>query len=81
MALKEYWQQLLPCKKHARGSSGERVTVYENSSVIRQKSESQNGCFKKTNHAKFSEKRTFLTPWYEQEFSFIIIALTEVKKH
>ena len=31
------------------------------SSVIRQKGESQNGCFKKTKHAKFSEKRTFLT--------------------
>ena len=30
-------------------------------SVIRQKGESQNGCFKKTKHAKFSEKRTFLT--------------------
>ena len=29
-----------------------------------QKSESQNGCFKKTKHAKFSEKRTFPTPWY-----------------
>ena len=32
------------------------------SSEIRQKSESQNGCFKKTQHAKFSEKQTFLTP-------------------
>ena len=32
------------------------------SSVIRQKGESQNGCFKKTKHAKFSEKRAFLTP-------------------
>ena len=32
------------------------------SSVIRQKGESENGCFKKTKHAKFSEKRTFLTP-------------------
>ena len=31
---------------------------------IRQKRESQNGCFKKTKHAKFSEKRTFLTLWY-----------------
>ena len=29
--------------------------------VIRQKGESQNGCLKKTKHAKFSEKRTFLT--------------------
>ena len=35
-----------------------------NSSVIRQKGESQNECFKKTKHAKFSEKRTFLTPWH-----------------
>ena len=32
------------------------------SSVIWQKGESQNGCFKETKHAKFSEKRTFLTP-------------------
>ena len=32
--------------------------------VIRQKGESQNGCLKKTKHAKVSEKRTFLTPWY-----------------
>ena len=29
--------------------------------VIRQKGKSQNGCLKKTKHAKFSEKRTFLT--------------------
>ena len=34
------------------------------SSVIRQKGEPQTGCFKKTKHAKFSEKWTFLTPWY-----------------
>ena len=33
-------------------------------SVIRQKGESQNGCFKKTKHVKFSEKRIFLTTWY-----------------
>ena len=32
--------------------------------VIRQKGESQNGCFEKTKQAKFSEKRTSLTPWY-----------------
>ena len=31
-------------------------------SVIRQKDESQNGCFRKTKHAKFPEKQTFLTP-------------------
>ena len=37
---------------------------HNNSLVIRQKGESQNGCFRKTRHAKFSEKRTFLTPWY-----------------
>ena len=34
---------------------------YINKSVIRQKGESQTGCFKKTKHAKFFEKRTFLT--------------------
>ena len=31
------------------------ITLY-NSSVMRQKGESQNGCFKKTKHAKFSEE-------------------------
>ena len=31
------------------------------SSVKRQKGECQNGCFKKTKHTKFSEKRAFLT--------------------
>ena len=35
-----------------------------NSSVIRQKGEPQNGCFEKKKHAKFSQKRTFLTAWY-----------------
>ena len=35
-----------------------------NTSVIRQKCESQNGCFKKPKHAKFSEKQKFFTPWY-----------------
>ena len=33
----------------------------EKSLVIRQKGESQNGCFKKAKHAKISEKQTFLT--------------------
>ena len=37
------------------------MTDKENSSVIRQKGESQNGCFKKPKHAKISEKHTFLT--------------------
>ena len=32
------------------------------STVIRQKGESQNGCFKKAKLAKISEKQTFLTP-------------------
>ena len=40
--------------------------LWNKSSVKRQKGESQNGCFKKTKHAKFSEKRTFLTRWYAQ---------------
>ena len=33
-------------------------------SVISLKCESQKECFKKTTHAKLSEKQTFLTPWY-----------------
>ena len=37
-------------------------SLYRNSPLIRQKGESQNGCFKETNHAKFSKKRTFITP-------------------
>ena len=36
----------------------------DKSSVIRQKSESQNGDNTKTKHNKFSEKWIFLTPWY-----------------
>ena len=40
------------------------------STVIRQKGKSQNGCFKKTKHAKFSGKQTFLTPWYAKKCSF-----------
>ena len=35
--------------------------LLENSSVIREKGESQNGCFKKRKRAKFSEKRTVFT--------------------
>ena len=31
-------------------------------SVIKQKGETQNGCFKKAKRAKISEKQTFLTP-------------------
>ena len=38
------------------------ILIYISSLVIRQKGESQNGCFKKKKYAKFSEKRTFLTP-------------------
>ena len=38
------------------------VLVTENSSVIRQKSESQKGGNKKIKLARFSEKQTFLTP-------------------
>ena len=43
------------------------------SSVIKQKGESQNGYFKKTKHAKFSGKRTFLAPWYAHVGAFCLI--------
>ena len=42
-------------------------------SVIRQKGEFQNGSFKKTKHTKFSEKRTFHTPWYAHVHSYHLI--------
>ena len=37
-----------------------------NSSVISQICGSQNGCFKETKNAKFSQKRTSFTPQYAQ---------------
>ena len=39
-----------------------KLHFFSKSSITRQKVASQNGCFKKTKHAEFSEKRTFLTP-------------------
>ena len=44
--------------------STERCDIINKSSVIRQKGISQNEGDKKTKHAKFFEKWTFLTPWY-----------------
>ena len=43
---------------------------------MRQKGESQNGCFKKTKHAKFSLKQTFLTPWYAHVHAILRFALS-----
>ena len=40
---------------------GDSTSECYNASVIRQKGESQNGCFKKTMHAEFSKKQTLLT--------------------
>ena len=50
--------------RHFHDKSFEKPTAINLhiSSVIRQKGGSQNGCFKKTKQAKFSEKRTFLSP-------------------
>ena len=42
--------------------SGPIQAPKDKSSVRRQKGESQNGCFKKTKHARFSKKQTFPTP-------------------
>ena len=38
-----------------------RVIILHNTSVIKQKGESQNGGKRKTKHTKFPENRTFLT--------------------
>ena len=70
-----YFYNGLSKKKMMRnlGDASNRRTVFaqncssphiheHDSSVIRQKGASQNGCYKKTKSAKFSEKQTFLTP-------------------
>ena len=49
------------CMSKTQSMAHRRLDTFK-SSVIRQKGESQNGFFKKTKHAKFSEKQTFLTP-------------------
>ena len=40
------------------------ITSHHNTLVIRQKGESQDGCFKKTKHVKFPEKTNISYPWY-----------------
>ena len=40
-------------------------------SATRQKGESQNGCYKRTKYAKFSEKQTFFTSWYTHVQMFV----------
>ena len=42
------------------------IIIDTNTSVVGQKGESENGCYKKTKHAIFSEKRIFLNPRYAQ---------------
>ena len=41
---------------------GKNNKIDDTLSIIRQKNKPQNGGFKKTKHAKFSEKQAFLTP-------------------
>ena len=55
------------------------LTVFFNTSVIRQKGESENRCFKKTKPAKFSGKQTFLTPRYNR-FEICPFALLPTNK-
>ena len=50
--------------RRMRGNTKMRRDIIQKSSAIRLKDESQYLCYKKTKHVKFSEKRTFLTPWY-----------------
>ena len=47
----------------SRSNLSFRVTSNYISLVIKQNGESENGCYKKTMHVKFSEKQTFLIPW------------------
>ena len=52
---------LQPCKYHMAVHNVLCAKIV-NSSVIRQKGESQNGCFKKTKHTKFSKKPNISYP-------------------
>ena len=49
----------------SEGSYVTKATV-PYSSAIRQKGESQNGCYMKTKHAKCSKNRVFLKSWHGQ---------------
>ena len=68
----------MQCKNKGPSSNGllQYIVTFQNiiTSVIRRKGESQNGCFKKTKHIKFSEKRTFLTVWYAHVRLFVLTA-------
>ena len=59
-----FWYYLLHVFTNVSHVITDPFIIAANTSVIRQKGESQNRCFKKIKHAKFSEKRTFFTPWY-----------------
>ena len=48
-------------------------------SVIRQKGESQNGCFKKTKHAKFSENEHFLPSDRHEIYPFALLPTSSTK--
>ena len=61
LCVSEVWEMLI-FGKFCEGAK--RAIPNQVSVVIRLKGESQNDCFKKTKHIKFSEKRPFLTPWY-----------------
>ena len=61
---------LQPCKYHMAVHNVLCAKIV-NSSVIRQKGESQNGCFKKTKHTKFSKKPNISYPLNAHVFSSI----------
>ena len=50
---------LLVVTLHAKHNHPSQHLPAQSSTAIRQKGESQNGCFKKTKHAKFPEKQIF----------------------
>ena len=50
------------------------IPKFHESSVTRQNGASQNGCFKKTNHVKFSKKRTLLIPWYAHIRTYVSLS-------
>ena len=59
------WGQSVVPKVPARNTSSVIAAKNHRQAVgYKQKGESQNKCFNKSKHVKYSEKWTFLSPWY-----------------
>ena len=70
-----FWSHLNSLDNNLPSSNESRSEFYFSLilSVMRVKGKPQNGCYKKTKNAKFSEKRIFLTPWHAHARRFQVL--------